>query len=233
MNDPSIQSYIEQKNATAALPLLRHTLAKDPRWAQGWVWLGDCLLWMNKGKAAHMAYERAWILDPQASWVAWVMQLVMTTPAGRVPTWLPTLLKMPPVTVTGAMIAKNAAATIGKALQALRPAVDELVVVDTGSDDDTVAIARSLGAIVVMHPWQQDFAAARNAALPHCTKDWVLWVDADEYLEATDSAVPRLIAGLFDQVAPAHWVRIVQVNDLGDHVEPNYDLTRMFRYLPH
>lgn len=224
----SIQKLIEQKKADEAIPLLQSELESNILWAQGWVWLGDCFLWNKQGTAATMAYERAWILDPQANWVEGVYQILETTPNGSIPKWLSELLKVPKVKVTGAMIAKNAASTIGKALAALQPAVDELVVVDTGSEDSTMAIAESFGAKIVVHPWKDDFAAARNAALPHCEMDWVLWVDADEYLDSADISVPRIIAGLYDQVQPAHWARIVQVNHMEDHVEPNYDLIRFF-----
>ncbi len=57
------------------------------------------------------------------------------------------------------------------------------MVVDTGSEDDTVEIARSFGARVFHYAWDDDFAAARNRALAECTGDWVLSLDADEQLD--------------------------------------------------
>ena len=65
----------------------------------------------------------------------------------------------------------------------IRPVCDEIVVVDTGSTDDTVAVAESFGAVVAHRPWDDDFAAARNRALDLATGEWILYIDADEQLE--------------------------------------------------
>ena len=78
------------------------------------------------------------------------------------------------------MIARNEARSIALCLQSVRPWVDEMIVLDTGSDDDTVSIAESLGAKVHSFIWCHDFAAARNAALELSTADWNLVLDADE-----------------------------------------------------
>lgn len=79
-------------------------------------------------------------------------------------------------------------------LESVRDAVDELVVVDTGSRDATVAIAERFGARVVAAPWRDDFAAARNEALQLSTGDWVLQLDADERL--APGAASRLRAAV-------------------------------------
>ncbi len=71
---------------------------------------------------------------------------------------------------------------LGDCLASVRGAVDELIVVDTGSADGTVAIARAAGARVFDVPWCDDFAAARNASLARATGAWVLVLDADERL---------------------------------------------------
>jgi tetratricopeptide (TPR) repeat protein len=60
--------------------------------------------------------------------------------------------------------------------------VDEIIVVDTGSLDGTVDIARAHGAVVSSVPWNDDFSAARNAALDQATGEWILYIDADERL---------------------------------------------------
>jgi glycosyltransferase involved in cell wall biosynthesis len=80
------------------------------------------------------------------------------------------------------MIARDEARCIARALRSARPWVDELIVLDTGSTDDTVAIARAEGARVETFTWVKDFAAARNAALALSTADWNLVLDADEVL---------------------------------------------------
>ncbi|HZP43187.1 MAG TPA: glycosyltransferase [Candidatus Binatia bacterium] len=86
------------------------------------------------------------------------------------------------------MIARDAAPDVGRALASAAGAVDEMVVVDTGSTDDTPAIARAHGATVVHAPWTDDFAAARNVALARARAAWVLSLDADEALPAATAA---------------------------------------------
>ncbi len=83
-----------------------------------------------------------------------------------------------------AMIVKNEAATIERVLKCARACCEELIVVDTGSTDNTVAIAESLGAKVYHFEWINNFAAARNFAFQHCSKDWILWLDADDVLSS-------------------------------------------------
>jgi glycosyltransferase involved in cell wall biosynthesis len=81
------------------------------------------------------------------------------------------------------MIARDEARAIARALESARPHVDRLIVLDTGSVDDTRAIARACGAEVHEFAWRHDFAAARNAALAHSDADWNLVLDADEWIE--------------------------------------------------
>ena len=83
--------------------------------------------------------------------------------------------------IAGCYIVRNEAAVLGRSLESIRGQIDELVVVDTGSDDDTVKIAQSYGARVLFHPWREDFSEARNFALEALTADWVVFLDADEY----------------------------------------------------
>jgi glycosyltransferase involved in cell wall biosynthesis len=80
------------------------------------------------------------------------------------------------------MIARDEARHIVRALASARSAVDELVVLDTGSADATIALARSAGARVGRFTWVDDFSAARNAALELADADWNVIVDADEWI---------------------------------------------------
>jgi glycosyltransferase involved in cell wall biosynthesis len=91
-------------------------------------------------------------------------------------------------TLSLAMITKNEAASLAHCLASVRDLVDEMVVVDTGSSDGTVAIAESFGARIGRFPWCDDFAAARNESLRLCTGDWVLVLDADEAVDPLDHA---------------------------------------------
>jgi tetratricopeptide (TPR) repeat protein len=90
------------------------------------------------------------------------------------------------------LIAKNEAALIGACLDSVAAAVDQMIVVDTGSTDETVAIAQSKGAEIVHFEWCDDFSAARNAALPFVQADWVLVLDCDEQLASGAAQAIRL-----------------------------------------
>lgn len=94
-------------------------------------------------------------------------------------------------TLSLALIVKNESDTLGHCLASVQGLADQVVVVDTGSQDGTSDLARTLGAEVHGFNWCDDFAAARNASLSHCTSDWILILDADEAVDARDHAVIR------------------------------------------
>ncbi len=82
------------------------------------------------------------------------------------------------------VIARNESRCIARCLQSAKNFVDRMIVLDTGSTDDTVAIAEACGAQVYSFIWNDDFSAARNAALAFANTDWHLIMDADEWLES-------------------------------------------------
>jgi len=84
------------------------------------------------------------------------------------------------------MIVRNGAVTLSDCLKSVTPVVDEMIVVDTGSTDDSPAIARSFGARVLSARWEGDFAAARNEYLKVARCSWVLSLDSDEMLGTVD-----------------------------------------------
>ncbi|SLM62561.1 Dolichol-phosphate mannosyltransferase in lipid-linked oligosaccharide synthesis cluster [Dickeya aquatica] len=84
------------------------------------------------------------------------------------------------------MIIKNEARHLARTLASLMPYFDDIVIVDTGSDDGSQAIARQYTHSVHDFTWVNDFSAARNASLTYARHDWVLVVDADEEIESID-----------------------------------------------
>lgn len=101
-------------------------------------------------------------------------------------------------TVALSMIVKNAARDLPECLTSARGVVSEIVVADTGSTDETPAIAESAGAKVISIPWENDFARARNAPLEMVTADWVLSLDADERLDPDAPLIMPALLGRKD-----------------------------------
>jgi len=94
-------------------------------------------------------------------------------------------------TLSLAMIVKDAEPTLARALKSVSDACDELVVVDTGSLDRSVEIARQMGAKIHRFDWIDDFAAARNCSFEHCQSEWILWLDADDVI--SEQSLRRLL----------------------------------------
>ncbi len=93
------------------------------------------------------------------------------------------------------MIVRNEEAVLSDCLGSVTEVADQLVVVDTGSTDDTITIASSYGAEIYHFQWINDFAAARNESIKYATGDWILWLDADErLLESSIEPLKRLLA---------------------------------------
>lgn len=96
------------------------------------------------------------------------------------------------------MIARDEEDQIGKVLQSVDGLVDEIIVVDTGSQDGTKEIVRDFGAKLIETEWEDDFSKARNRALNEATGDYVLFMDADEFIHPTD----RFGLALFKMLLP-------------------------------
>lgn len=99
---------------------------------------------------------------------------------------------MPSITLS--MIVKNEEHFLRGCLESIENIVDEIVIVDTGSTDKTLDIAREFNAKIFHFEWVNDFSAARNFALQKSTGDWILYLDADERLsEKSIAAVKKII----------------------------------------
>ena len=91
-------------------------------------------------------------------------------------------------TLSLSMIVKNEEQNIAKCLMSVKPVIDEMIVVDTGSTDRTKDIALVLGAKVYDFAWSDDFSEARNYSLSKASGDWILVLDADEVISPLDHA---------------------------------------------
>lgn len=119
-------------------------------------------------------------------------------------------------TVSAVLIVRDEARSITRCLRSLRGQVDEVLVLDTGSVDETVALARTEGARVEHFGWVDDFAAARNRSLELATGDWRLVVDADEWLADGTEDLAALRAGSSALIATPTVGAVTIVSDLSD-----------------
>lgn len=136
------------------------------------------------------------------------------------------------MTVSLCMIVKDEEEMLPRCLAAAAPAVDEIVVVDTGSSDRTIEIARSFGARVIERAWTGDFSAARNVAFDAATCDWMLVLDADEVLVAEDVSVLRELLGKTWREA-FYVTEINYTGELDDGTSTAHTTLRLFRNRPH
>ena len=125
------------------------------------------------------------------------------------------------------MIVKNEEKSLPRCLGSVRDVVDEIVVVDTGSSDGTVAVAQSLGARVYYFEWCNNFAVARNEALQYVEGDWVLVLDADEVL--TSDIVPSIRHAIAHS---NHLVINLVRQEVGAVQSPYSLVSRLFRRHP-
>lgn len=113
------------------------------------------------------------------------------------------------------MIVKNEEKNLPGCLASVRGLADEVIVVDTGSQDGTREVAKQFGARLVEAAWRDDFSWARNISLEHATGDWILWLDADDRVEAAQAeAIRRLID---DEPLPANRAFGFLIKNSGDN----------------
>jgi tetratricopeptide (TPR) repeat protein len=135
------------------------------------------------------------------------------------------------LTLSLCMIVKDEEEMLPRCLAAAKPAVDEIIVVDTGSTDRTVEIAESFGARVLHHEWNGSFSDARNVSLDAASGDWVIYLDADEVLVEDDAARLHALTGRTWREAFA----LVETNytgDVDDGTAMTHNALRMFRNRP-
>ena len=99
--------------------------------------------------------------------------------------------KQPAPIVSLCMMVKNEEEMLPRCLDSVKSWVDEIIIVDTGSTDMTVEIAKCYDAKVYHHPWENDFSKHRNQSISYAAGDWILIMDADEVLRSGDGHLIR------------------------------------------
>ncbi len=137
-------------------------------------------------------------------------------------------------TISLCMIVKDEATNLPRCLASVKDIVDEIVVIDTGSSDDTPTLAERAGAQVDFLSWGDDFAHARNVSLDRATKDWILVLDADETLTQPGRNLIQSIRN--DQplgsVEPKDLLLVTMMRrEIGANQSPYTQVSRLFRNL--
>lgn len=185
--------------ARAAAAELARILTARPADADSWNLLGVLLMENGERGDAARCWRRALGLAPGFELPARNLEKAGSFPKakGRPPLLAraesePLFARRDP-RLTVCVLARDEEDLLPGCLDSVARAAFETVVIDTGSTDRTVEIARSKGARVYGHVWKDDFAAARNDALKRAHGDWVLMIDADERLDERDLGALRTV----------------------------------------
>lgn len=206
-------NYLEMVGGTSS-SVVNESLFSSPT-HQGRIntWLGEACLQTNHDDEAVKAFQSAVALDKNAvgAYVGLVRALVRQYRRDEAAQVVrlglehceekhelmlvrDSVLNRP--TISACMIVRNEEELLPGCLESIRDWVDEIIVVDTGSTDRTIEIAREYGARVFEQPWADDFSKHRNCSIEQASRDWIFIIDADERIVIDD--VPRIIDALRD-----------------------------------
>lgn len=105
------------------------------------------------------------------------------------------------ISISAAIIVRNEERCILRCIKSILDEVDEIVVVDTGSDDCTIEIIRSIATEKIKlyyQKWEMDFSSARNHAIEKSTKEWIFFIDADEYFQREEFSLKKILCFVED-----------------------------------
>ena len=141
-------------------------------------------------------------------------------------------VEAPKITLSLCMIARDEEERIGACLDSIKPFVDEMIVVDTGSKDRTREIALERGARVFEFPWVDSFAEARNQSLAQARGEWIFWMDADDIIpEECGKRLQELVA-LHPERDAAYQVQVRIPPGEGEYAETVVDHVKLFPNSP-
>ncbi|MCR1951675.1 MULTISPECIES: glycosyltransferase [unclassified Clostridium] len=114
-------------------------------------------------------------------------------------------------TLSVCIIARNEEENLSRCLKSVKSIADEIILIDTGSTDNTINIAQEFNAQVIKFPWNDNFSSARNKALEIASKDWILCIDCDEALDNTQ--VSKLKNVLNDSLYLGFRLKLINIID--------------------
>lgn len=177
---------MDQEKLDKAMLATAQSIRLAPMEANGFNMMGVILTRLGEGESAKKFFKRTLQLDPQHPTATVSLQSLEKHTFEASETDLSAieiLLELGTPRISLCLIAKNEEKFLAGCLESVQDAVDEIILVDTGSTDRTIEIAEQWGAKVFHFPWCNDFSAARNESIQHATGDWILVLDADERLD--------------------------------------------------
>ena len=224
------REFFKRSNWPAAWSACRQAIVPRSFHPEAYLLLAEIALAVGDASAARTCAQFAESLAP--GWPAPHQFLARSLKGNAKPDWLQlpeaaqaVNSRRPSLSIC--LIVKNEERFLAQCLKSIQAVATQIVVVDTGSTDRTVEIAREFDAEVHSFQWCDDFAAARNAALEHATGDWILMLDADEELPLAQHK--NLLADLGQNEALA--VRLPLINQ-GLEAEGRNFVPRLFRNAP-
>lgn len=134
------------------------------------------------------------------------------------------------ILLSACLMVRDEEHNIGRCLQSLKGIVDEVVLVDTGSIDRTVEIAKEYGARVYQHPWQNDFSLHRNQSISYAKGDWILIVDADEEIVLAPGSTPNNFRTFLQRADKKYPAAAILLKDIQKGMSVmQFNTTRFFR----
>lgn len=133
--------------------------------------------------------------------------------------------------ISACYMVKNEEKNLPRSLDSLKSQVDEIIVVDTGSNDRTIEIAESYGARIIETPWNDDFSTPRNMAIEAVSGDCIIFLDADEYF-----ASPKKVRPAIEKFSGKDAILIPRINidEANDNIEMSRDwCARIFKNADH
>jgi tetratricopeptide (TPR) repeat protein len=178
------RAYFGDRKLSDAWNVTVAAIKSRPFHPEAFLLLAEIALAAGDGQGARNYAQRARELTPD--WKAPKQFLQKNLKGNAKPEWMKSASDLD---VTGqrlsvCLIAKNEEKFLAQCLASIKPIASQIIVVDTGSADRTIEIAKEFGAEVYASAWNDDFSAPRNVALEHATGDWILVLDADEELSA-------------------------------------------------
>ncbi|MCR8845361.1 glycosyltransferase [Paenibacillus sp. SC116] len=193
---------------------LQHLTMRGMGSFHAWYRIGLCYEKLDRRQEAIQAYEQSLASNTKYELAQQALERLL----------IQVQLDLSAIKISLCMIVKNEEESLQRCLDSVSDIVDEVIIVDTGSTDNTKLIAGQNGAKLYNFEWVDDFSAARNFAFSKATKEYILWLDADDVIESKDRiALKELKRNLSRDIKSVSMPYVLTTNESG---EPLFSLRR-------